>query len=115
MLGALQGIKEVLWRSARKGAIAWLFPSPIPPKQPSRRSPVIVSLREASKGGAGAFYVHVVVGTCCEGAEQAVHSRAQGGQGFVRIVLRSEGCGNKGVSRIERGEERVKCKIRGCC
>jgi hypothetical protein len=87
----------------------------LPNSSQAAEQKVIVSLREASKGGAGAFYVHVVVGTCCEGAEQAVHSRAQGGQGFVRIVLRSEGCGNKGVSRVEQGEERVKCKIRGCC
>jgi hypothetical protein len=29
--------------------------------------------------------VHVAVGTCCEGAEQAVHSRAHGGQGVVQV------------------------------
>jgi hypothetical protein len=65
---------------------------PFPNFSQAAEQKVIVSLREASKGGAGALYVHVV----------------------VRIVLRSEGCGNRGVSRVEQGEERTNCKIRGC-
>jgi hypothetical protein len=65
---------------------------PLPNSSQAAEQKVIVSLREASKGGASALYVHVV----------------------VRIVLRSEGCGNKGVSRVEQGEERAHCKIRGC-
>jgi hypothetical protein len=51
-----------------EGPLRGFAPPVIPPKQPSRRSPVIVSL---CGGGASAFYVHVAVGTCCEGSRRS--------------------------------------------
>jgi hypothetical protein len=46
----------------REGPLRGFPPPPIPPKQPSRRSPFIVSLCGRQAGEAGAFYAHMCLG-----------------------------------------------------